>query len=185
MSLVTASIESIAPYQAGKPLEELARELGITDAIKLASNENPLGPSPKVVQAVQQALTALHRYPDASTYRLREKLSEKLGVAMGELLPGNGSNELLELLVGTFATPEHHIVFGVPAFVVYRLSALSHGVPFTAVPLLNDVPSPRRDGRSRHATHGDFRSCAIPTTRRELTSRVQHSSAFWLAYPKR
>jgi histidinol-phosphate aminotransferase len=139
MSLVTASIESIAPYQAGKPLEELARELGITDAIKLASNENPLGPSPKVVRAIQNSLSELHRYPDAATFRLREKLAARLGVGMDELLPGNGSNELLELLVGTFATPEHHIVFGAPAFVVYRLSALSHGVPFTAVPLRDDV----------------------------------------------
>lgn len=135
MSLVTASIESIAPYQAGKPLDELARELGITDAIKLASNENPMGPSPKAVLAIQRALTELHRYPDAATYRLREKLSQKLGVPMNEILPGNGSNELLELLVGTFATPEQHIVFGDPAFVVYKLSSLSHGVPFTAVPL--------------------------------------------------
>jgi histidinol-phosphate aminotransferase len=135
MSLVTASIESIAPYQAGKPLDELARELGITDAIKLASNENPLGPSPKAIAAIQHALTELHRYPDAATYRLREKLSQKLNVPMNEILPGNGSNELLELIVGTFSTPEKHIVFGDPAFVVYKLSSLSHGVPFTAVPL--------------------------------------------------
>jgi histidinol-phosphate aminotransferase len=139
MSLVTASIESIAPYQAGKPLDELARELGITDAIKLASNENPMGPSPKAVLAIQRALTELHRYPDAATYRLREKLAQKLDVPMNEILPGNGSNELLELLVGTFATPEQHIVFGDPAFVVYKLSSLSHGVPFTAVPLKDNT----------------------------------------------
>ena len=135
MSLVTASIESLAPYEAGKPVEELARELGVTDAIKLASNENPMGPSPKAVLAVQQVLSQLHRYPDAATYTLRERLSAKLAVPMNEILPGNGSNELLELLVGTFATPEHHIVFAEPAFVVYRLASLSHGIPFTAVPL--------------------------------------------------
>lgn len=135
MSLVSATIEKLAAYEAGKPLEELARELGIADAIKLASNENPLGPSPNAVAAVQRAMADLHRYPDASTYRLREKLATKLGVNMDELLPGNGSNEILELVVRTFATHEHHIVFADPAFVVYRLAALAHGVPFTAVPL--------------------------------------------------
>jgi histidinol-phosphate aminotransferase len=98
-----------------------------------------MGPSPKAIAAIQRELTELHRYPDAATYRLREKLSQKLNVPMNEILPGNGSNELLELIVGTFTTPEQHIVFGDPAFVVYKLSSLSHGVPFTAVPLKNHV----------------------------------------------
>jgi histidinol-phosphate aminotransferase len=137
MSLVSDTIGQLAPYQAGKPLDELERELGIRDAVKLASNENPLGPSPKALAAIQQAMSSLHRYPDAATYRLRERLAQKLGVGMNELLPGNGSNEILELVVRTFATAEQHVVFAEPSFVVYRLASLAHGVPFTAVPLRN------------------------------------------------
>ncbi len=135
MPLVTPGIESLRPYEAGKPVEELARELGVTDAVKLASNENPLGPSPRAVEAARAALADANRYPDAAAYRLREKLAAHHGVDMGELIQGNGSNELIELLVRTFTTPADHIVFAEPAFVVYRLASLAHGTPFTAVPL--------------------------------------------------
>jgi histidinol-phosphate aminotransferase len=137
--LVTPSIEALRPYEAGKPLEELARELGVTDAVKLASNENPLGPSPAAIAAAKDALSGVHRYPDAGTFRLRERLARQLGVKMDELVLGNGSNELLDLLVRTFTTSEDHVVFGDPSFVVYQLAAMAHGVPFTAVPLVNDV----------------------------------------------
>ncbi len=142
--LVTPGIESLKPYEAGKPIEELARELGVTDAIKVASNENPLGPSPKALQAVQLALASCHRYPDAATYRLRQALSEHHGLQMAEVLPGNGSNELLELLLRTFTTPADHVVFGEPAFVVYKLAAIAQGTPFTGVPLkdhVHDLPA--------------------------------------------
>src|SRR5450432_2043131 len=114
--LVSPSIESLLPYEGGKPVEELARELGISDAVKLASNENPLGPSPKALSAARAALAAEHRIP------------------MAEIIQGNGSNELLDLAVRTFCSAEQHIVFAEPAFVVYRIAALAHGVPFTAVP---------------------------------------------------
>src|SRR6478752_1462175 len=102
MSLVIPTIEGLAPYEGGKPIEELARELGITDAVKLASNENPLGPSAKAVAAMGDALRDVHRYPDASAYRLRQRLAEQFSVSMDEVIHGNGSNELLELLVRTF-----------------------------------------------------------------------------------
>jgi histidinol-phosphate aminotransferase len=137
--LVTASIEKLHPYEAGKPIEELTRELGIKDAIKLASNENPFGPSPKAVEAMQRVLAESHRYPDAGAFRLRERLAEKLGVSSDEVIQGNGSNELLELIVRTFTTPADHIVFATPAFVVYEIAALAHGVPYTAVPLTDDT----------------------------------------------
>ncbi len=139
MRLVTPSIEQLVPYEAGKPIEELTRELGIRDVVKLASNENPFGPSPLAVEAAKMALASAHRYPDASAYGLRERLSAKLGVPMNEVVLGNGSNELLELLVRTFTTPDDHIVFAEPSFVVYRLAALAHGVSFTAVPLTNET----------------------------------------------
>ena len=134
-SLVTDTIESLRPYEAGKPVEELARELGVEDAVKLASNENPLGPSPRAVAAASEALRQSHRYPDAAAYELRKKLASVHGVGMDEIVQGNGSNELIELLVRTFTTPEQHIVFASPSFVVYQLAALAHGTPFTAVPL--------------------------------------------------
>jgi len=137
--LVTETIASLAPYEAGKPLEELARELGVVDAIKLASNENPHGPSPLALEALRGAISELNRYPDASALRLRERLAREHGVSVAEVIQGNGSNELLELLVRTFTTGGDHIVFAEPSFVVYRLAALAHGVPFTAVPLRDGV----------------------------------------------
>lgn len=135
MALVIPTIEGLAPYEGGKPIEELARELGITDAVKLASNENPLGPSPKALEAAGRVLADSHRYPDGAAYDLRAKLAAKHGVKMDEILLGAGSNELLDLAVRTFCTPAQHIVFAEPSFVVYRIAALSSGVPFTAVPL--------------------------------------------------
>src|SRR6187399_613121 len=143
-SLVIPSIESLVPYEGGKPIEELAREFGITHAVKLASNENPLGPSPRALEAARQALGALNRYPDGAAYALRDRIAQFHGVGRDEVLQGAGSNELLDLVVRAFATPEHHIVFGEPAFVVYRIAALSGGVPFTAVPLrhhAHDLPA--------------------------------------------
>jgi histidinol-phosphate aminotransferase len=144
MSLVIPSIEALVPYEGGKPVEELARELGVTDAVKLASNENPLGPSPLALEALRGALTSVHRYPDGAAYALRNALARFYGVRMDEVLQGAGSNELLDLVVRTFATPAHHIVFGEPAFVVYRIASLAGGVPFTAVPLkdgVHDLPA--------------------------------------------
>jgi len=145
MALVTPTIEALAPYEGGKPIEELARELGITDAVKLASNENPLGPSPKAVEAARRVLADAHRYPDGAAFTLRAKLAAKHGVGMDEVLLGAGSNELLDLAVRTFCTPEQHIVFAEPSFVVYRIAALSCGVPFSAVPLtpglVHDLPA--------------------------------------------
>jgi len=145
MALVIPTIEQLAPYEGGKPIEELARELGITDAVKLASNENPLGPSPRALEAARRVLAQANRYPDGAAFDLRAKLAKKHGVAPEEILLGAGSNELLDLVVRTFCTPEQHIVFAEPAFVVYRIAALACGVPFTAVPLtaglVHDLPA--------------------------------------------
>jgi histidinol-phosphate aminotransferase len=134
-ALVTKTIESLVPYEGGKPIEALARELGVTNAVKLASNENPLGPSPKAVAAATKVLSGIHCYPDGAAYALREKLAHVHGVVMEEVIQGNGSNELLDLFVRTFARPDDHIVFAEPAFVVYKIAALASGIPFTAVPL--------------------------------------------------
>jgi histidinol-phosphate aminotransferase len=117
------------------PLEQLARERGVSGAIKLASNENPLGPSPRAVKAAAAALGEAHRYPDAGAFALRQAMAPRLGVDPREIVFGNGSNELIELVVRTFTTQTHHAVFCQPSFVVYRMACLAHGLPHTAVPL--------------------------------------------------
>jgi histidinol-phosphate aminotransferase len=145
--LVIPSIESLVPYEGGKPIDEVARELGVLNAVKLASNENALGPSPLAIEAARAALGGANRYPDGACHRLREKIAAFHGITPSEVLPGAGSNELLDLVVRTFATPEHHVVFGEPAFVVYRIASLTGGVPFTAVPLrdhVHDLPAMAR-----------------------------------------
>ncbi|MCA9603626.1 MAG: histidinol-phosphate transaminase, partial [Myxococcales bacterium] len=110
-------------------------ELGIKNAVKLASNENPVGPSPKVLARIAEVAPTIHRYPDASAFRLRRRLSELHGVPMEHIAVGNGSNELIDLICRTFAGPEDHAVIGVPSFVCYPLSLTAANVPFTAVPL--------------------------------------------------
>ena len=92
------SILGLSPYQGGKPIEELERELGIKNIVKLASNENPLGASPKVVEAMKLSLKEVHRYPDGNGYELKKAISENLDVATEMISLGNGSNELLELI---------------------------------------------------------------------------------------
>ncbi len=137
--LVTSNIEALRPYQGGKPVEELTREQGIVDVVKLASNENPLGPSPRAVKAAADALADVHRYPDGSAFRLRQAIADFHGVSIDEVLHGNGSNEIIELLIRTFCTSSEHIVFGNPAFSMYRVAVMGHNVPFTQVPTTADL----------------------------------------------
>jgi len=138
-ALVPPNVERMVPYKPGKPLEELKREYGIDHAVKLASNENPLGPSPLVVEAVRAAATQLHFYPDGSGYDLRHDLAQHHGVPMNEIVLGNGSNELIDQVCRTFPTPDDHAVFGTPSFVCYELGCLAENVPFTAVPLRENL----------------------------------------------
>src|SRR5207245_2543161 len=104
-------------------------------SIKLASNENPLGPSPKAVAAITAALTDLHRYPDGSAFYLKRRLAERLGVSEAELIVGNGSNEIIELAVRTFLRPGDEAVMADQAFVVYRLVVQAAGGTSRIVPL--------------------------------------------------
>ncbi len=132
---VTEAIASLVPYPPGKPIEELERELGITGSIKLASNENPLGPSRKAVVAIEDAFMSLHRYPDGSNYYLKEKLSKRLSVPPEALIFGNGSNEIIELLFRTFCVPGSEIVMGEPSFAVYPIISQAAGAVAVPVPL--------------------------------------------------
>src|SRR4029079_16288188 len=104
--LIPAHVRNLAVYQPGKPIEELARELGISGAIKVASNENPLGPSPKALAALPGALSSLHLYPDAGGFALRRALSARLGFPLEQITLGNGSNDLLYQLVLASCDPQ-------------------------------------------------------------------------------
>jgi histidinol-phosphate aminotransferase len=136
-------ISAIKPYIPGKPVEELERELGISDSVKLASNENPLGPSPMSVKAVLEdilqakAAAGLNRYPDGSGYYLKKALSEKLSVAEDEIILGNGSNELIDIAVRTFLKPGDEAVMAHPSFVVYPMSTQAIGAEPVQIPLKN------------------------------------------------
>jgi histidinol-phosphate aminotransferase len=120
-SLANEHILGIAPYEPGKPIEELEREFGITDAIKLASNENPLSPSERVLKAIADALPNLNRYPDGSGFYLRQALARRHGVGPDQLVLGNGSNDLIELLVRAFLRAGEEAVIPHPSFVVYPM----------------------------------------------------------------
>jgi histidinol-phosphate aminotransferase len=121
-------IEQLKPYIAGKPIEETQREYGVKRVIKLASNENPLGPSPKAVAAIKKSMKDLQLYPDASGYRLRHALSKLEKVSFDEIVLGNGSNEVIELLIRSFCVPGDFMVASDGVFAAYPISARIQGV---------------------------------------------------------
>lgn len=133
--LVAPYIETLKPYVPGKPIEETEREYGITGAIKLASNENPLGPSPLAIEAIEAAARKVHLYPDGSSYYLIQKLSAFLGVEPDEVFVGNGSNEIIELMVRTFTTPQDEAIICKGSFLMYKVALQSHGRRFFEVPM--------------------------------------------------
>jgi histidinol-phosphate aminotransferase len=131
--LAKPHIARLDPYPPGKPIEELERELGISDSIKLASNESAFGPSPRVVRAIQDAASGVHRYPDGSCFYLREALATALGVGADQLLFGCGSDEILELVVKAFLSPGDEAVFPWPSFAMYPI--VTQGMNGVAVPV--------------------------------------------------
>ncbi len=120
-ALLPPWIRQLAPYPPGKPIEELEREYGISGSIKLASNENPLGPSPKALEAARAALDNIHRYPDGGAFHLTRRLAEKHGIRPEHFVVGNGSNEIIELIVRAFVRPGDEVVMADQAFVIYRM----------------------------------------------------------------
>ncbi len=137
--LVKPAVLSQPMYEPGKPIEYVARELGIDPAtiIKLASNENPFGPSPRAVTAAKAALDHGELYPDGGCFVLREKLAKARGLNADQFIIGNGSNEIIELLGHTLLGPGDEVVMGAPAFVVYKLVTLVFGAKAVEVPLVD------------------------------------------------
>jgi histidinol-phosphate aminotransferase len=132
---VPEHIRTLIPYTPGKPIEEVEREFGISGSVKLASNENPLGPSPKALNAIRERITELNFYPDGDCFYLKQHLAEKLKVAPEQLIFGNGSNELIELAVRTFLNAGDEAVMAEQAFIVYQLVIQAAGGIRRAVPL--------------------------------------------------
>jgi histidinol-phosphate aminotransferase len=135
-SLAVKGVQALSPYQPGKPIDELARELGLDPAsiVKLASNENPLGPSPKALAAVQKTLADLCRYPDGNGYNLKQALSRRYGIRPEQITLGNGSNDVLEVITRCFAAPGDQVVYSQYAFAVYPLVTQAIGATGVAVP---------------------------------------------------
>ena len=127
----------LQPYVPGKPIEELERELGIANPTKLASNENPIGPSPAAVEAIKGTLSSLNRYPDGAGYYLKKVLAEKLSVSEDELILGNGSNELIDVAARTFMQDSDEAVMAVPSFVVFSMAVQGVGGKAIQIPLKN------------------------------------------------
>jgi len=130
-------IRSLIPYEPGKPIEEVEREYGISGSVKLASNENPLGPSPRALAVLRERLPELHLYPDGDCFYLKRALAQKLGVQPDRLIFGNGSNEIIELAARTFMRPGDEAVMAEQAFVVYELIVQAVGGKRKTVPLKN------------------------------------------------
>lgn len=132
-------IRAIAPYQGGKPISELAREMGLLeqDIVKLASNENPLGISPKAHEAIQDALDEIARYPDGNSFALRKAVSEKFSVAPEQIVFGNGSNDILELAARAFLVAGDEAIYSQHAFAVYPLVTQAVGAKGVVVPAKN------------------------------------------------
>lgn len=135
--LAVSGVQQLIPYKPGKPIEELERELGLKRIIKLASNENPLGPSKKALAAIQEELPHLSLYPDGSGYRLKNALARKFDVDPVQITLGNGSNEILELVARAFLTPELEVLFSQHAFAVYPIVTQAVGATAVVVPALN------------------------------------------------
>lgn len=136
LTLAQPGVQKLSPYVPGKPVEELAREFGLnaTDIVKLASNENPLGPSPLAVQAIQAALPDMTRYPDGNGFVLKQALAARLDVAPSMITLGNGSNDILELVTRAFVGPQHEVVFSEHAFAVYPIVTQAVGARAVVVP---------------------------------------------------
>jgi histidinol-phosphate aminotransferase len=134
--LAVDNVRSLSPYVPGKPIEELQRELGLTDIIKLASNENPFGPSPHALEAMRRALGDTWLYPDGSGHVLKSKLAAKLGVSPGQLTLGNGSNDVLVLLAEAFLKPGLEAIYSQYAFAVYPIVVQATGASGVVTPAL-------------------------------------------------
>ena len=141
---IPAHVRKIAAYVAGTPVEEAERQLGIHQVVKLASNENPLGPSPLALGAIREAAARVNRYPDSRGHELRQALSGRLGFPTEQIVLGNGSTEIVETLAKTFLSRQRGAVVADQSFIMYPIAVRAMGAPLTLVPLKDyrhDLPA--------------------------------------------
>ncbi|MBM3248490.1 MAG: histidinol-phosphate transaminase [Candidatus Omnitrophica bacterium] len=136
-NLINKNILKIKPYEPGKPIEEVERELGLKNVIKLASNENPLGSSLKALAAIKRNLNTLNRYPDGNCFYLKNKLAKKLKLKPGNLIFGNGSDELIDVIIKTFVGLNEEVLTSKVSFVEYEIVSQANNRRFRALPLKN------------------------------------------------
>lgn len=137
IALAAQGVQKLTPYVPGKPVEELERELGISNIIKLASNENPLGPSPKALAALDKVKADLTRYPDGNGFTLKQALARHLGVALETITLGNGSNDVLEIIARAYLSPGDEAIYSQYAFAVYPISVQAVGATAVVTPAIN------------------------------------------------
>ena len=169
--IVKKQIVNLPVYETGKPIEYVAREFGLDPdcILKMASNENPLGASPKAVEAVKNHLGGLNYYPDGGCYELRQKLSKKWGLAPSQFAFGNGSNEILEFVAQCFVGEGDETVFGAQSFIVYKLATIFMGGVCKSVPM----PGMKYRVRRKAVGSRELRALA-PRKRRILLRRSIH-----------
>ena len=143
MTKFNPSVARISPYKPGKPIGELTRELGLTDIVKLASNENPRGPGPAVREAVRAAAEDLTRYPDGGSYELKAAIAAKHNVAVEQITVGAGSNEVIDLLARAILEPGSSVVVSEHTFVAHALATLANGGELVEAPVQNYRPDPQ------------------------------------------
>lgn len=134
MQLAVPGVRGLAPYEPGKPIDELRREYGVSRVIKLASNENPLGPSPRALEAAREALSETHRYPDGNGFDLKAAIAERHGISADQVTLGNGSNDVLALVAGAFLGPGRKAMFAEHAFAVYPIVTQATGAEALVAP---------------------------------------------------
>ena len=136
LSLAAPGIDRLRPYVPGKPMEELERELGLSETLKLASNENPLGPSPLGLEAARASLDGVNLYPDDNGFRLKNRLSARLGVAPERIILGAGSSDVIDMVARTFLAPGRNAVFSRYSFAMYPIYTTAAGAEGRVAPVL-------------------------------------------------
>ena len=169
--LAAPHILALTAYEPGKPEAELKRELGIENVVKLASNENPYGPSPRAIGSLSGGSLPLHRYPDPRGHDLRQALAAHHGVPAEELCLGNGSNELIDLICRVVASRGDHAVFGSPSFPCYRIGSVAQELRFTAVPLRDHL----------HWNVDDLLEAVTPETKLLFVSNPNNPTGSYIA----
>jgi len=180
---VSQEILNLVPYKPGKPIAETQREYGLKQVYKLASNENALGPSPKALQAVTAALKEQHRYPDPSCYELIEKLANKWSVSRKHLAIGNGSNEIIDLLIRIFCEAGDSILVSQAAFVAYQVCAQVSRVRVLSVPMKEDFQTDIRamvDFFLHNAEHNKIRLIFLPNPNNPTGTYINEADMLYL-----